>query len=374
MEAKEMLSRAKAKLVLDYPFFATLVLGMNMVEDKDCPTACTNGRQIRYNPDFVKGLTINQVVGLLAHEGGHVGLLHHVRRQSREPRRFNVAADMVLNPILKESGFELPTSALMGKLGEYVEEVYARLPEEPKGCGNGKEGTCWGEVEDAPGAGGGKANQAEMAAAEQDAKIRIVQAMNQSKNCGKVPAGIARLVEEILEPRIDWKQLFRNLIDQVARNDYNWQTPNRRFINSGIYLPSLKSRELGTVVVAEDTSGSVGQKAINQFNRETSSILEEYDTTVWLLPCDVKVHNPQEFTRYDLPLKAKVCGGGGTSFVDPFRYVNENDLNPTVLVYLTDGWCSEYPDFTPDFPVIWITTQNKIQPPWGEVIVMNIDD
>jgi len=384
MTAKEILSLAKAKLVLNHPFFASLVLGMN-IEEKDAeffafapsPTMATDGKNIYYFKEFVESLTVNQVVGVLAHEGCHVGFLHHTRRQSRNVTVWNIAADASINPILKDSGFELPDDCIMGPPNCYAEAEYARLYKEMKGGnggkGNGKKYKAWGEVIDPSGKDGGKATREEIQAAEQEAKIKIVQALEQSKNRGNVPAGIARLVQEILEPKVDWKQLLRNLIDQVARNDYNWQTPNRRFIHSGIYVPGIKSRELGTVVVAEDTSGSVGQKALDQFNSELTSIVEEFDTNVWLLPTDVKVHNPQEFTRHDLPLKAKICGGGGTSFRHPFEWVNEQEISPTVMIYLTDGWCDEFPKFTPDYPVIWVVTENKsLNVPWGDLIFMDL--
>lgn len=287
--------------------------------------------------------------------------------------------DASINPILKDSGFELPDDCIMGPPNCYAEAEYARLYKEMKGGkggkGNGKKYKAWGEVIDPSGKDGGKATREEIQAAEQEAKIKIVQALEQSKNRGNVPAGIARLVQEILEPKVDWKQLLRNLIDQVARNDYNWQTPNRRFIHSGIYVPGIKSRELGTVVVAEDTSGSVGQKALDQFNSELTSIVEEFDTNVWLLPTDVKVHNPQEFTRHDLPLKAKICGGGGTSFRHPFEWVSEQEIGPTVMIYLTDGWCDEFPKFTPDYPVIWVVTENKsLKVPFGDLIFMELNE
>jgi predicted metal-dependent peptidase len=139
-EVKLKLSKARTGLILDQPFFGSLALRMPMVEDKGIPTLCTDGKQIRYNPDFVAKLTLDETKGVLAHEVMHPAMQHHTRRGEREPRRFNQAADYAINPILKAARFTLPEGHLDSPAyhGKGAEEIYSMLPvDPPKGKGKG---------------------------------------------------------------------------------------------------------------------------------------------------------------------------------------------------------------------------------------------
>ena len=92
-EAAQAYSKARSRLVLDQPFFGTLCLRLKPVQSDEMETAATDGEHIYYNPKYFLKLREPERVGLLAHEVMHVALLHMLRRQEREHRKWNVATD-----------------------------------------------------------------------------------------------------------------------------------------------------------------------------------------------------------------------------------------------------------------------------------------
>lgn len=367
MDTIDKIRKARAGLVLDHPFFGALALRQQIQIDPDCDTAWTDGSTMGFNPDFIGGLPIDQLKSVIAHEVLHVGLAHHARRQEREHKKWNAAADYAVNGLLIDSKFSLPAGALIGFQGLTAEAIYNKIPTPPENQGNdpGK----MGEVRDAPGKNG-KPSPAEAAAAEAEAKATLAQAAQQARAMGKLPASIARLVEEMLQPKVDWREILKRFINQSAKNDYSWTPPNRRYVYKNIYLPSLRNQETGEIVVAVDTSGSVSSSQINEFAAELTSIVEETPSTVKVIYCDSKIKNTEVFNRDDLPIILNPSGGGGTSFVPPFEHVDESELSPACLIYLTDGECSRFPD-EPNYPVLWALTQKiNFDPPFGESIVI----
>jgi predicted metal-dependent peptidase len=304
----------------------------------------------------------------------HIAAAHHARRQNREHQKWNMAGDYAINGILKNAGFNLPPGALTGYPGECSEAIYSKLPTPPPGKDGNADpdpGKC-GEVRDAPGKDGKPASPAELAQAEAEAKTAIAQASQQAKAMGKLPGDLARLVGEILQPKIDWRDVLRRFVTQTAKNDYSWTPPNRRYIHQGIYLPSLKNQELGEIVVAIDTSGSVSSHQINEFSSELTAIVEETPATFTVIYCDSAIRNIETFTRDDLPITLNPVGGGGTSFIPPFEHVSENGIDPACLIYLTDGDCYYFPDNEPDYPVLWALTQKPtFDFPFGDQIIID---
>ncbi|PIE68760.1 MAG: hypothetical protein CSA21_05695 [Deltaproteobacteria bacterium] len=203
-------------------------------------------------------------------------------------------------------------------------------------------------------------------------EVDLALAVNQAKALGKLPDGVARLVEETLYPKLSWGELLRRFVEHTARNDYTWNPPNRRYIHTGLYLPSVKNEELPEIVIGVDTSGSISQQELDQFAAEVSAVLQDFDTRINLVYCDSAIAGVQEFSRYDLPLYLQPRGGGGTDYRPVFRLVEERGLQPACLVYLTDLECINYPA-TPDYPVLWVSTQvDRRVPPFGEVIHLSL--
>ncbi len=374
--------QARAGLVLDAPFFGSLALRLQLYEDPTCETVWTDSITMGFNPEFVDGLTLDEAKGIVAHEVSHCMFGHHTRRAGRDLQKWNKATDYVVNIELLDAGFVLPQGALFhdGYRGMSTDKVYRLLPDPPpsqeKEQGPGQKndpGGC-GEIrdykppsQDEPGSDQ-EPSPAQLAQSEQDWKVAVAQARQIAKGMGKMPAGIDRLVGEIIDPRVDWKTILRRFIEVSARNDYSWSMPNRRYIQQGIYLPQLHSKELKPPVLVCDTSGSRDDVALKASAAEISAILEDYDTTLYVVYCDTQINGTEVFTTQDLPLDLHPKGGGGTDFRPPFEWVRERGIDPGCLIYLTDLECSRFPE-DPGYPVLWgYMGKYGETPPFGEVI------
>jgi len=392
MIAKDKISKSLIKLLLHNPFFATLLLRLQVVEDETQKTGWTNGIKIGYNPKWIDELTFEQVMGFLVHEAQHLVLMHDIRRKHRNPVKWNHATDYVINTDLTDWNFELPPKGLVNDQfkGKSADEVYNLIPDPPKGGGGGGDGDGdgdgdgmpeWGEVRDQPGPDDKPASSSEKNFQEQERKMDLEKARQSAKRAGKLPAGMNRLVNDLLAPKLDWRVVLRRFVSSYAKNDYAWYPPNRRFVHQGLYLPSLRSEEIEKIVLAVDTSGSLSMTELAQFGGELNSILEEIETTLEVMYCDSALHGqagaeiymPDTFTREDLPLKLEMRGGGGTSFRPPFEWLEANGIIPTCFIYLTDMWCHDFPDPAPMYPVLWIQSGDyDNDPPFGELLSLEM--
>jgi predicted metal-dependent peptidase len=368
MERSPKLAKALARLVLDHPFFATLLLDMRLTEDSATRTACTNGREVRYNPAFIAPLTVDQVVFVLAHLVMHVAHHHPLRRNARNTGRFNKAGDYAVNAILKEAGLSLLPGALHDP--EYrqlaAEQIYERMPgsvREGEGAGTAELGDL-GQLEDPGGCGGfedardeyGNAlSKAERQREESRIALALQRAAQVARAQGKMPGALERLVDELVHPIIDWREMLRTFVDQSGRNDYSWLYPNRRHIAEGVYLPSLRSNGMKPLVLAIDTSGSISQADLNQFQAELNDILLSYPTTVHVVYCDSRITGTLTVTPEDLPLSLRATGFGGTDLRPPFQWVQEHVADAGCLIYLTDLQ-GDSPAVDPGIATLWVST------------------
>jgi predicted metal-dependent peptidase len=169
----------------------------------------------------------------------------------------------------------------------------------------------------------------------------------------------------VLHPKVDWRAVLRQFLSSHARNDFSWSRPNRRLIHRGLYLPGLRSEELGEVVLAVDTSGSIGQEELARFAAEAQGILESYDCSLLVLYHDSAVQKVQTWRSGDAPLALEPVGGGGTSHVCVFEHVETLDGQPTCVICLTDLY-TEMPSAVPSVPTLWaVVGGNPTQPPFG---------
>lgn len=389
MTAAEKITKARAGLILDHPFFGSLALRLKVKSDETCKTAWTDGVSLGFNPAFIDGLPLDQVKGLLCHEVMHCACSHHTRRGARDPKKWNIAGDHAINHIITDCRMSLPEGALLDPAYKDMsaDEIYGRLPmpqdqggqgqgqgqgqsgQDPAGNDQGQgndPGQC-GEVRDAQGQDGNQASPADLSQAEQEWKIATTQAAQQARAMGKLSAGLARLVDEIVQPAVDWKAVLRRFVDQSAKGDYTWSRPNRRFIGQGLYLPSLHSEELKPLVIGIDTSGSIDHETLAQFAAEVRAILEDYKTSATVIYCDSSINRVDTFTHEDFPEKLEACGGGGTAFEPVFSYVDEHAIEPSCLVYLTDMYGS-FPDQEPSYPVLWARIGQGKEAPFGETV------
>jgi predicted metal-dependent peptidase len=356
--AAQRILHGKIELIQKHPFYASLVLQMEFVETARFPTAATDGKTIFYNPDFIGELTTREVAGLLAHEVMHIALQHHTRRYNREPRRWNYACDYAINPMLLEAGMHLPEGGLLEPefFGLSAEQIYALLPPPPPGAPVG-----FGEVLDEP---GGEPNRD---TAEAEARAQVAQALLDTRMRGSVPESLERLVEQLLQPRVDWRAVLARFVCERCQSDYSWLKPNVRFLYRGIYLPALDSTETGKIILIADTSGSISDDLINQFAGEVSGIAETFHIPLKVIYVDAKVCSVQDIEPGDdIDLQPK--GGGGTDFRPGFELIEKDDLQPRAVVYLTDGDCTSYPP-EPPYPVLWVQFGHcRFEPPFGEKI------
>lgn len=406
MKMPDKITKARAGLVLDAPFFASILLKHEIKEDPATPTAWVDGKTMGYNPQWIESLSLDEIKGILCHEVMHVAAAHHLRRDAREHETWNLAADYAINGIIEEAGFKLPPGRMRsphfdGKAAEEVyNTLYAQKPEPGKGqqgqqnppTGNtprknpnpGNEpgqtppappqnndpgGT--GEVRDLPGKDGQPATESEKREADQQRKIDVQQAALAAKRCGKLPGSLERLIEEISEPVLDYREILARFVDQAARNDYTWTHRNPRY--SAFYLPALRAPELGTIALFIDTSGSIGQDEIKTFIGETQGILAAYPgSKIFALFIDAEIQGqPVEIEPGDtLDALRKPPGGGGTDFSPGFNYLDEHpETDPKAIIYFTDGECSRFAP-EPEKPVLWILTHKNrsFSPPYGEII------
>ena len=234
-----------------------------------------------------------------------------------------------------------------------------------------------GEVMDASARAGDDGDSAEtpvdVAAEEQAWDEAMHQALNIARAEGKVPGRVEQTVKGAHASTLDWRTLLRRYMTDAAKSDYSWSLPNRRFIDSGLYLPSIRSEGMETIAVIVDTSGSLPAKTLSEFWAELREVAAEIKPErVVVLQVDAAVQETAEYAPDDLPEEIALKGRGGTDFRPGFEWLDEQGIQPAVCLYFTDMECSRYPDAEPGFPTIWCNWSDPPEDwnrePWGERI------
>lgn len=365
------LAKAKTALILEHPFVGTIALNMPFEFDENIPTAATNGKRIKFNPVFVDSLTDEEVKFLVAHECFHPMLEHNFRRGERQPRRWNMAADYVINKLLVDEGIgRMPKTGLhdpnIYNAGKGTSEgIYNILPEQPEGGGSGA-GEPGGPLDDCEDGDGSPAEQQQQQA---EWKVKVAQAAQAAKMMGKMSANMQRLVDEVLQPKVDWRDVLQRFLVKCRNDSRSFARFNRRFLSQGMYLPSVSGEAMGEVVFAVDCSGSIDQRTINQFAAEITKVKEDLmPERIHVLYFDSEVSHVESYEPHD-DLDIKPHGGGGTDFAPVFAKIIELGINPVAIVFLTDLCCHSFGD-QPDAPVLWVSTDEGRTAPFGEVIEM----
>lgn len=224
-----------------------------------------------------------------------------------------------------------------------------------------------GVVRDAVNEDGTPASEAAKSQQQRDWAIATEQATNAAKSCGHSPLGAERILDDSRTSHQDWRAILRDFVIASTPLDYRFCPPNRRYVYLGLYLPSIYKEGMGPIVIAVDTSGSVGTEELNQFAAEISAIAEEAQPeTIYVVYCDAKVQSSQEFAAGET-INLKPKGGGGTNFIPAFAWVEKKSLEPACLIYLTDLACETYPANVPPYPVLWATDSRRTAQ-FGETI------
>ena len=230
----------------------------------------------------------------------------------------------------------------------------------------------FGEVLDATDDLGNPASEAEKTRQAHEWSIAAEQAMRSAKACGHEAADVERPLKEGRESQQDWRAILRQFVAATVPSDYRWCPPNRRFVASGLYLPSVHREGVGKIVIGVDTSGSIGEEELKQFAGEISAISDQAQPEIiHVVYCDEAVSCTQEFGPSE-PITLEPKGGGGTNFRPVFEWVEQNAITPACLIYLTDLYCTEYPELPPCYPVLWVTDSRRTAP-FGETVQIVAD-
>lgn len=394
------MSQAKMDLTFKYPFFSSILMRRELKERTDIPTMCvTNDGQIYYNPQFVASLSHQELIFVLAHEVMHVVCMHGIRRGNRDHKLWNIAGDYYINSFLDSSHVgQRPEGALFkeGCENKTTEEIYQLLqqqqpPQQGQGGGKGKgKGQGQGQGQGQSQSDGmstdnsddplgndlrdeGGATEAERSEIEVRTKLEVAGAIKTAKSRGQCQGALARMVEVMLSTKTPWYEILSRYFAGFTSQKQSWSRPNRRFTSVDKYLPSQDSDiSMGEVVVGIDTSGSISERELQYFGGHLNTILEQcHPSKVHVVYCDSSVDHVDEFTEDDYPIRLECHGGGGTDMTEIVKWVDDQGIDPDVIVILTDGWTPS--ECNPPCPLVWATTDSENLEN-GEVIKIDLED
>ncbi len=410
------LAAARARLILEQPFIGALVMHLPLIPAQGswCETTATDARALYFNPRFVAKLDLRQTQFVLAHEALHCALGHFARRVHRMKRRWDVACDYAVNMLLADAGLRPPAGALLNPAwrGLSAEEIYPLISPDSDarildlhlfdGDGTGRMGLGRGSAFpgadlEVPAANDGAAAPGELAAEAAAVaagggpehaseshgpapglsaddltvlwKTRMAAAAQQAARAGRLSDSWLRAVDRLIQPQLSWRFLLARFVSSVAREDYSFQRPSRR--EGDALLPRLSGAQT-EIVVAVDTSGSIGAEELSEFAAELDSLKGQVRARLTLYACDhdLDARGPWVFESWEpFELPKELRGGGGTRFTPVFARIEEDHGRPDVLVYFTDGE-GEFPEAAPDYPVIWLV-KGRAPVPWGNRVQLN---
>ena len=360
-------------------YSGVILMGKSSVDDENF-TAYTDGFNKRYSREFISKLSDEELRGIVMHENLHVALKHmqrFIREFKDNPHLTNVSADYVVNDIIMnftdKNICKLPTGALYDKQFHNwsVREVYEYLKKEQ----NNKDSST--NVEsmkplDEHDFGNAKQMTTEQVA-EQAGKID--RALREGGIlAGRMGAKIPRQISDLLEAKVNWREVLRDFVTSASRGseEYTWRRFNKRLMANDIYMPSLENETVGELIIAIDTSGSIGGAELTEFASELASICESVNPArVRVLWWDTEVHAMQTFddNYTNIASLLKPEGGGGTHVSCVAEYINQHKLNAEGVLVFTDGYVESDIKWDITTPTLWLVTQNRsFEPPSGKVV------
>ena len=359
---KDVLDRiiiARVGLLLRHPFFGNMATRLRIqCADEWCPTAAVDGRNLYFNTQFFNAMNNKEIEFVIAHEILHCVFDHLGRRDERNPMLYNIAADYIVNNLLVRDRIgEKPSIVDCFQDFKYEgwtsEEVYDELFKEAEK--NGQEfldqlgemldehldlegdGT---EEDNKDGKGRPKYSKGELDQIKDEIKEAMIQAA-QTAGAGNVPGGVQRLIKQLTEPKMNWRELLRQQIQSTIKSDYTFARPSRKGWHTGAILPGMNFQDTIDICVSIDMSGSIGDDQAKDFLSEIKGIMDEYkDYKIKVWCFDTAVYNEEDFTAdggKDLS-EYEVLGGGGTDFMVNWKYMKDNDIQPKKFIMFTDGY------------------------------------
>ena len=368
-EARERLVTARIGLLLKQPFFGNLATRLKLTNaDEWCATAATDGRKFYYNSRFIMMLKgEKEVEFLFGHEVLHAVYEHIGRRvdNDHQAQLSNIAADYVVNgdlvqhrigemittvPCLHDTKYygwnyekvyeDLYENAEKIDVSDLVEQLLdEHLENEESTTSDGPESKD-GDGEEGNGRRKPKLSKEELQEIKDELKEAVVNAAKQT-GAGNLPNNVKRIIQEITEPKMNWRELLRQQLESTQKSDYTWQRPSRRAWHMDAVLPGTDHEEMIDIVVALDMSGSISDSQARDFLSELKGITEEFNNyKIHIFSFDTEVYNPKDFTSENLDdiVDYEPEGGGGTDFACMFDYMKDNDINPARFVVFTDGY------------------------------------
>jgi predicted metal-dependent peptidase len=360
-EVYERIITARVGLLLRHPFFGNMATRLKIQRADWLPTAAVDGRNLFYNVQFFNAMDNKEIEFVLAHEILHMVFDHLERRDDRDPRLYNISADYIVNNTLVDERIgSIPSIVNCFQDFKYrgwtSEEVYDELFEEAEK--NGKEfleqlgemldehidwegdGEGEGEGNGKDGKGRPKYSKEEREQIKDEIKEAMIQAA-QSAGAGNTPVGVQRLIKEITEPKMNWRELIQQQIQSTVKSDYTFSRPSRKGWHTGAVLPGMNFQETIDICVGIDMSGSIGNKQAADFLGEVKGIMDQfkdYKIKIWCF--DTEVYNEDDFSADDGReiTEYEVHGGGGTDFMCNWRYMKEHNIQPKRFIMFTDGY------------------------------------
>jgi len=393
-ELEQKISAARTRLILDKPFLGVLVLRLPMVAAKPqwCPTTATDTKNLYYNPQYLDALGTRQIEFVLAHEALHCALSHFSRRGHRDKRRWDLACDFAINPVLLAEGLRPPPNAItfVEYAGMTAEEIYPLLQDNDntesmdqhlddaknapesnpsRTSKDDESGQGLTEIGEEPSMRPPPLSQSERELLDKQWQHQRVVAAQRAAQAGKLNGALANLVDTLLHPKLSWRALLARYVVTRAHEDYDYTRPSRR--EGEAILPRLHSRQIDVAVVL-DTSGSIRATEIQEFLAEIDALKAQVRARITLFACDTEIAPgaPWVFDAWDeLKLPQQLPRGGGTRFTAPFAWYAQRPMTPDLLVYFTDA-LGQFPEIEPAFPVLWLV-KGKAPVPWGMRVQLN---
>jgi len=393
-EVHERIITARVGLLLRHPFFGNMATRLKIQPaDEWLMTAAVDGRNLYYNTQFFNAMDNKEVEFVLAHEILHMVFDHLGRRDNRNPMLYNIAADYIVNNMLVRDRIGNKPSIVdcyqdFKYEGWTSEEVYDSLFDEAKKNGeeylqqlgemldehldlegDGTEGGGDGDDE-GKSKGRPKYSKEELDQIKDEIKEAMIQAA-QSAGAGNVPGGVQRLIKELTEPKMNWRELLRQQIQSTIKSDYTFMRPNRKGWHLNAVLPGMNFQDTIDICITLDMSGSIGNDQAKDFLGEIQGIMDEYkDYKIKLWCFDTSVYNEQDFSAdcgEDLT-DYEILGGGGTDFMVNWQYMKEHDIQPKKFIMFTDGYAWDSwgdPDWCETVFIIHSHHDKNLEAPFG---------
>lgn len=356
------IDQAKTKLMLENPYFGTLVTSLELRINTNIASIQNRGDMMEYNDEYLEVLSVNEVSTLLANAAMHQALFHGERGKGKVSSVWTLASDYAINDLLVENGFMLPPMANYASRFEqlYAEQIYAILLgeldlKENEETNQEEQQSEQLSEEEIP----------EELLAEQEYELLLEQLNIKLEKHGELPKGIERFVESKSESKVAWRDELYRYVNAHAKSDYKMFPSSKKHLYRGIALPSIYGEEL-KIVVAIDTSASIDDELLKLFLDELYEIMQVFTHyVIELIECDAAIQNIQRLTPME-PLEPTLKGGGGTDFRPVFEHLEDENEDFRFLIYFTDGK-GTFPNYEPSIDVLWVMPKIEAVP-FGEVL------